>query len=146
VLRSSDDDQVTVVAAGITVPEALAAADRLAQDGVSAQVIDLYSVKPLDSATLVEAVRRTQRVITVEDHWPEGGLGEAVFASLAEAGVPFVGELLAVHIMPGSATPEEELADVGIDSTAITDAVRGLLDRSIDQAGGRRVAATGRAG
>ena len=146
VLRASDDDQVTVVAAGITVPEALAAADRLAQDGVSAQVIDLYSVKPLDSATLVEAVRRTQRVITVEDHWPEGGLGEAVFASLAEAGVPFVGELLAVHIMPGSATPEEELADVGIDSTAITDAVRGLLDRSIDQAGGRRVAATGRAG
>ncbi|MBO0821671.1 MAG: transketolase, partial [Nocardiopsaceae bacterium] len=73
VLRSAPDDQVTIVAAGVTVPEALAAADLLAGDGVSARVIDAYSVKPIDAVTLREAAAATGRILTVEDHWPEGG-------------------------------------------------------------------------
>ena len=146
VLRSSDDDRVTIVAAGITVGEALAAADRLAQDGLTARVIDLYSVKPLDTATLVEAVRETERVLTVEDHWPEGGLGEAVFSALAETGLPFAGGLLAVREMPDSATPQEELADAGIDAAAITAAARRLVERQLDLSARPQVAVTGRAG
>lgn len=127
VLRSSADDSVTIVAAGITVPEALAAADELAGLGVSARVIDLYSVKPLDSATLVEAARATGRVVTVEDHWPEGGIGEAVFSALAEAGATVAGEILAVRHMPDSATPDEELAEAGIDRQHIAAAARLLV-------------------
>ena len=79
VLRSSDEDDVAIVAAGITLHEALAAADVLAGEGIAARVIDLYSIKPLDQATLVAASEATEgRLVTVEDHWPEGGLGEAV--------------------------------------------------------------------
>jgi len=126
VLRSSDDDALTIVAAGITLPEALEAADTLAGDGIRARVIDLYSVKPLDTKTLVDAATATGRVITVEDHWPEGGLGEAVFSALAEAGVRVNGTLLAVRIMAGSATPDEQLAAAQIDAAAIVDAARGL--------------------
>src|SRR5674476_318888 len=74
VLKSSANDDVTIVGAGITLGEALKAADTLAADSIRARVIDLYSVKPLDTKTLLEAARATGRVITVEDHWPEGGL------------------------------------------------------------------------
>jgi transketolase len=130
VLRQSADDDVTIVAAGITVGEALAAADELAADGVAARVIDLYSVKPLDSGTLVAAARATGRVLTVEDHWPEGGIGEAVFEALATAGVAVAGELLAVRDMPDSAKPEEELAEAGIDRGAIVQAARQLIGRA----------------
>ncbi len=93
VLRSSDEDEVTIVGAGITVHEALNAADTLAEEGVAARVIDLYSIKPLDLATLLDAVEATQgRLVTVEDHWPEGGLGEAVVAALAAAGEHVAGD------------------------------------------------------
>ena len=85
VLRSAPGDQVTLVAAGVTVHEALAAADLLADDGISARVIDAYSVKPVDVATLRAAARETGRIVTVEDHWPEGGLGDAVLSGLAAA-------------------------------------------------------------
>ncbi len=86
VLRSSDDDKVTIVAAGITLHEALKAADVLAGEGIAARVIDLYSVKPIDADTLAAAARATGgRVMTVEDHWAEGGIGDAVAAALAEA-------------------------------------------------------------
>ena len=74
VLRSAPGDQVTLVAAGVTVHEALAAADLLADDGIAARVIDAYSVKPVDVVTLRAAARETGRIVTVEDHWPEGGL------------------------------------------------------------------------
>ena len=85
VVRSSDDDEVTIVGAGITLHEALKAADALAEEGVSARVIDLYSVKPIDEDGLRAAAEATGgRVVTVEDHWPEGGLGEAVLSALAE--------------------------------------------------------------
>jgi transketolase len=137
VLRRTDDDALAIIAAGITVGEALSAADQLAGDGINARVIDLYSVKPLDSATLVEAATATGRLLTVEDHWPEGGLGEAVFAALAEAGVAVAGTALAVRDMPGSATPEQELADAGLDAAAIARAGQALVShtpRGPDQA------------
>jgi transketolase len=126
VLRSSDDDALTIVAAGITLPEALEAAEALAGDGIKARVIDLYSVKPLDSKALIDAANATGTIITVEDHWPEGGLGEAVFSALAEAGVTVRGKLLAVRIMAGSATPDEQLAAAEIDAAAIVSAAREL--------------------
>jgi transketolase len=128
IVRQSDDDTVTIVAAGITLAESLKAAQTLADSGTNVRVIDLYSVKPLDTATLIESARATKRVLTVEDHWPEGGIGEAVFASLAEAGVPVAGASLAVRNMPRSATPEQELAEAGIDAAAIVAAVRLLVD------------------
>jgi transketolase len=124
VLRCSADDQVTIAAAGITVPEALSAASQLDARGVSARVIDVYSVKPIDAATLRQAARDTGRIVTVEDHWAEGGLGGAVlevFADGTDEALPIV-RTLAVREMPGSATPEDQLADAGIDSRAITSA------------------------
>ncbi len=125
VLRGSERDVVTIVAAGITVHEALAAADALAEDGVAAGVIDAYSVKPLDAATIREAAGRTRHVITVEDHWPEGGLGDAVLDALADVDARVV--KLAVRVMPGSATAEEQLRDAGIDHASIRDSVHDLL-------------------
>jgi transketolase len=124
VLRSSANDQVTIAAAGITVHEALSAASQLAARGVSARVIDLYSVKPIDAATLRQAARDTGRIVTVEDHWAEGGLGSAVLEVFADGtgeALPIV-RTLAVREMPGSAAPEDQLADAGIDSRAITSA------------------------
>jgi transketolase len=125
ILRGSDNDAVTVVAAGITVHEALAAADELSAEGIAVGVIDAYSVKPLDEATLREAACATGRVITVEDHWSEGGLGDAVLDCLSGAGVSVT--KLAVRRMPGSASPDEQLADAGIDRTAIRAAVHDAL-------------------
>ncbi|MBO4273194.1 transketolase [Microbispora triticiradicis] len=117
--------QATIVAAGVTVHEALAAADLLAGDGVSVTVIDAYSVKPLDSPELVAMATATGRVVTVEDHWPEGGLGDAVLSALAENPVPV--RKLAVARMPGSAGSAEQLRDAGIDRTAIREAVLAML-------------------
>jgi transketolase len=129
VVRSSAADVIALIGAGITLHEAMKAADSLAAEGISARVIDLYSIKPIDSATIVTAARETGRLLTVEDHRPEGGLGEAVLAALAGTGL--VGPLvqLAVTHMPGSATPDEQLADAGIDATAIVAAARDLLRR-----------------
>ncbi|HXF97056.1 MAG TPA: transketolase [Gaiellaceae bacterium] len=127
VLRSSDADDVTLVAAGITVHEALAAAERLASEGVAARVIDLYSIKPLDGGTLAAAAEATGRIVTVEDHWPEGGLGDAVLAALAEAGERPRVVKLAVRSMPRSGTPQELLAAAGIDAAHIAEAARRLV-------------------
>lgn len=128
VLRSSDEDEVAIVAAGITVHEALKAADTLAEDGIAARVIDLYSIKPLDRSTLLAAAEATQgRLVTVEDHWPEGGLGEAVASALADAeDRPHV-TILAVRIMPSSGKPEELLAAAGIDAEHVAEAARALV-------------------
>ncbi|MFF4196457.1 transketolase [Nonomuraea sp. NPDC001831] len=125
VLRRSPDDRATIVAAGITVHEALAAADELAAAGMPVGVIDLYSVKPVDAAVLVEAATTTGNLITVEDHRPEGGLGDAVLDAVSELGPRVV--KLAVTGLPGSATPEEQLADARIDRHAIAEAVKRLL-------------------
>jgi transketolase len=83
VLRATDHDDLTLVACGITVEEALAAADALDAASIRARVIDCYSIKPIDAATLATAADQTQCILTVEDHWPEGGLGDAVLDALA---------------------------------------------------------------
>jgi transketolase len=130
VLRSAGNDQVTLVAAGITVHEALAAADLLAEDGISARVVDAYSVKPLDAVTLRMAARQTGRIVTVEDHWPEGGLGDAVLSALAAGGGPLPAvRKLAVRSMPGSASPDEQLQLAGIDMASIASAAAELVAR-----------------
>ena len=127
VLRSSDEDDVTLVAAGITVHEALAAAETLAGDGIAARVIDCYSVKPIDVDTLRSAAEATGGVVTVEDHWPAGGLGEAVLAALADADERPPVTVLAVSEMPGSGTPAELLAAAGIDAEHIASAARRVV-------------------
>ncbi|PRX48642.1 transketolase [Prauserella shujinwangii] len=126
VLRSSPDDQVTIVAAGITVFEALTAADRLADAGIAARVIDLYSVKPVDTATLHQAAADTGRIVTVEDHWPQGGLGDAVLDAFVGAVEPPLFAKLGVLALPGSATPAEQLWHAGIDADAVADAATAL--------------------
>jgi transketolase len=128
VLRSSDEDDVAIVAAGITVREALAAADRLAEDDIAARVIDLYSIKPLDAETLAAAAEATHgRIVTVEDHWPEGGLGEAVLTALADMDEPPRVAKLAVRGLPSSGKPEELLGAAGIDAASIVKAARRLV-------------------
>ena len=128
VVRASDEDEVAIVTAGITVHEALEAADSLAEEGIAARVVDLYSVKPLDAETLhatAEAVRG--RLVTVEDHWPEGGLGEAVLAAFADSDErPRVAQL-AVREMPTSGTPAELLRAAAIDARQIAQAARELV-------------------
>lgn len=129
VIKSSDDDKVTIVAAGITLHEALKAADILGGEGIAARVIDLYSVKPIDTETLVAAARATGgRVMTVEDHWAEGGIGDAVASALAEAQLdtPLRLVKLAVTAMPGSAKPDECIAAAGLDAESIAGAARKL--------------------
>ena len=119
---------MTIAAAGITVPEALAAADQLAARGISARVIDVYSVKPVDAVTLREAAADTGRVVTVEDHWPEGGLGDAVLEVFADGTGPLPAvRKLAVREMPGSARPDDQLADAGIDARSIATAAETLV-------------------
>ena len=128
VVRSSSEDAVTVVGAGITLHEAVTAAETLAGDGVAVRVVDLYSVKPVDGDTLRDAVTATDgRVITVEDHWPEGGIGDAVAGALTDLPVPLRHVRLAVRSLPGSGTPKELLAAAEIDAAAITTAVGHLL-------------------
>jgi transketolase len=127
VLRSSDDDAVAIVAAGITVHEALKAADALAEDGISARVVDCYSIKPVDTATLLAAAEATDgRLVTVEDHWPEGGLGEAVLSALAESDARPRVRKLAVTEMPRSGKPADLMKAAGIDAEAIAAAVKAL--------------------
>jgi transketolase len=135
VLRSSDEDDVAIVAAGITVREALAAADALENEGIAARVIDLYSIKPLDRETLAVAAEATQgRLVTVEDHWAEGGLGDAVLAALADTEEPPRVVKLAVRDMPSSGKPEELLDAAGIDAPHIAGAARELVRATAAQA------------
>ncbi|MGW0652814.1 transketolase [Streptomyces umbrinus] len=131
VLRASPQDRLTVVAAGVTVHEALKAADALAADGISVQVIDLYSVKPVDRRALREAAERTGCLLTVEDHHEEGGLGDAVLdAFLDGRPVPRLVRL-AVRTMPGSASPEEQLHAAGIDAESIAASAKLLVENAI---------------
>jgi transketolase len=124
VLRKSGEDRVTVVAAGVTLFEALKAYETLKNEGVAIRVIDLYSIKPLDLATLTEAARATKAIITVEDHFAEGGLGEAVQSALA--GIATV-HILAVRKMPASGTPAELLNYEGISEEGIIRKIREVL-------------------
>ena len=130
VLRQGDD--VAIVGAGITLHEALKAADRLIAEGIDARVIDLYSVKPADGETLRAAAEATGgRVITVEDHWSEGGIGDAVLEALSEGELPARVVRLAVRDLPGSGKPAELLAAAGIDAEHIADAARALVGAAV---------------
>jgi transketolase len=121
-LRTSEKDVATIVAAGVTVHEALIAHEKLHSEGIHTRVIDAYSVKPLDLATLAHAAEETGNIVTVEDHAAWGGLGEAVAAAIRPRRL----EMLAVRDIPRSGKPHELLAAHRIDSAAIIDAVRGL--------------------
>lgn len=138
VLRQSDRDQAAVVAAGITVHEALKAQAQLAESGIAVRVIDAYSVKPIDGETLARAARDTGALVVVEDHWAEGGLGEAVLSALAgSAPFPRVTHL-AVREMPGSGTPDELLDAAGISARHIVRAVTALVrEKGPTSVGGR---------
>jgi transketolase len=129
VLRWSPSDAVTLIGAGVTLHECLRAADQLAADGIHARVIDLYSIKPIDADTLVEAADATGgRVVVAEDHHPEGGVGSAVAAALLEAGVQHLRLAhLSVAELPGSGTTAELLAAAGIDAPHIASAAAALI-------------------
>ena len=124
VLRSSGADVATVIGAGITVFEALAAYDQLKAAGVSIRVVDLYSVQPVDAAALIACAKETGgRLITVEDHYAAGGIGDAVASAVAPAG--FTVTRLAVREIPRSGKPEELVDRYGISARHIVQAVRG---------------------
>jgi transketolase len=124
VLRQSPADVATVVGAGITLYEALKAADQLKARGIAIRVIDAYSVQPIDAATLRQAAKETGgRVISVEDHYEAGGLGDAVAEALGPAG--FVVRRLAVREIPRSGKADELLDRFGISARHIVEAVTG---------------------
>jgi transketolase len=128
-VKQSDKDRVAVIAAGVTVHEALKAYQQLKAGGIAVRVIDAYSVKPIDQETLRRAAKDTGgKLVVVEDHWPEGGLGDAVLDAFVGKGItaPTVIKL-AVREMPGSGTPAELLNAAGIDADHIVRAVKSLL-------------------
>jgi transketolase len=123
-LRQSSQDAVTIVAAGITIPEALAAHEQLAKEGIAVRVIDLYSVKPVDEATLLRAAAETRGIVTVEDHSVHGGIGDAVAAVVAgRARVSMLG----IREIPRSGKPTELVEKYGISAKSIVPAVKALL-------------------
>uniref|UniRef100_A0A8C7Z445 transketolase n=1 Tax=Oryzias sinensis TaxID=183150 RepID=A0A8C7Z445_9TELE len=130
VVYQSKEDQVTVVAAGVTLHEALAAAEHLKKERISVRVIDPFTIKPLDAKTIIDHTRATRgRILTVEDHYYEGGLGEAMSSAMVnESG--FNLQRLAVSHIPHSGKPHELLKMHGIDRDAIAQAVRKMLSSS----------------
>jgi len=126
VVRRSSNDQVAIIAAGITLHESLRSFSQLQSYGIRARVIDLYSIKPIDIETLHEAAQDTGgNLVVVEDHWADGGIGDAVLDAFTDmtTGMPSVTKL-AVRSMPGSGTPQQQLSAAGIDAEHITQAVR----------------------
>ena len=123
-VRAGDNDEVAILACGITVDQAAQAAEALEGEGIQARVIDCYSIKPIDAEAVRAAARDCGALITVEDHWPEGGLGDAVLDALAEAEDRPPVHKLAVREMPTSGKPDELLHAAGIDASAIADAAR----------------------
>ena len=130
VLRDGDD--VAIVAAGITLHESLKAAEQLESEGISARVVDLYSVKPVDGETLRAAAEATGgRILTVEDHWSEGGIGDAVLEALSDGEAAARVVRLAVRDLPGSGKPAELLAAAGIDAEHIVEAAQALVETPV---------------
>jgi transketolase len=119
-----DGDEVAIMACGITLDEAARAAEALAEDGINARVLDCYSIKPIDAEAVRAAARDCGAIVTVEDHAPEGGLGDAVLDALAEGDERPPVRKLAVRELPGSGTPDELLHGAGIDAEAIAAAAR----------------------
>jgi transketolase len=125
VIRSSGADRATVVAAGVTVFEALRAYDELWLAGIAVRVVDLYSVQPIDRRTLLQAAAETGgRIVTVEDHYAGGGIGEAVAAATSGAATV---RILAVRDIPRSGKPAELLDRYGISARQVVEAVRAMV-------------------
>jgi transketolase len=133
ILRESNADAVTIIAAGITVHEALKACEELARLGIAARLIDAYSIKPIDAGTIRSAVEATRgKVVVAEDHWAEGGLGDAVRVCLGQEEAIRAHMIhLAVREMPGSGTPAELIHAAGIDAEAIARAAERLAVVSV---------------
>ncbi|KAL5961796.1 Transketolase [Taenia solium] len=126
--QPNGEDHVTVVGAGVTLFEALKAAEVLKAEGINLHVIDPFTIKPLDADLIASSVKHTHgRLITVEDHAPEGGLSEAVAAALGEKGVNFKQRVLAIHEVPHSGKPDELLAKYRINAKAICEEARALM-------------------
>jgi transketolase len=125
VLKESERDSITLVGAGITLHEALKAYEELKKEGILVRVIDCYSVKPLDTETLKKAAKETGKILVVEDHYPEGGIGEAVRSELTELKIPVYS--LAVNKIPVSGKPEELLNFEEISAVAIIKKVKEIL-------------------
>jgi len=126
-LRRSTDDQATIVASGMTVPLALEAAKALDEERIPVRVIDCYSIKPIDGATLRAAVAETGKIVVVEDHYAEGGLGDAVASELAGLGHAYAH--LAIRGVPRSGSPESLQAYFGIDAASIANEIRRMTGR-----------------
>lgn len=124
-LKSSGEDKLTIIAAGITLHESLKAYEELNKEGIKVRIIDLYSVKPIDCATLKKAAEETAGLIVVEDHYPEGGIGEAVRSCLLDSKIPVYS--LSVVKLPKSGTPEELLNFEEINSDGIVNKVKEIL-------------------
>jgi transketolase len=127
VIKSSDKDQITLIGAGITLFEILSAYEMLKEEGILVRVIDLYSIKPIDTDTIEQATRETQALITVEDHYKEGGIYGAVSETVARSQTKVYG--LFVDKMPRSGKPKELLEYMGIDSKSITEKVKLVLKK-----------------
>ncbi|MEO8325428.1 MAG: transketolase, partial [Nitrospirota bacterium] len=126
VLRQSGKDQLTIVAAGVTVFEALKAYDELQAAGIAVRIIDLYCVTPIDSATLLQAAKATNsRFLTVEDHYLHGGIGDAVLSAMAEAGIRLT--KMGIPKIPHSGKPDQLLDHYGISARAIVEKVKQLI-------------------
>ncbi len=125
VVRQNAGDKVTVVGAGVTLYEALKAADTLKGEGIGITVVDAYSIKPLGRDVILAAAQKTNNtIITVEDHYAEGGIGDAVAGELSSEGIKV--HKLAVRELPHSGKPEELLAKYGIDAAAIVKKVKSI--------------------
>jgi transketolase len=126
VVRQSPEDRLTIVAAGVTLFETLKAHDQLKAAGIATRVIDLYSIVPIDRATLLDSATATGgRILTVEDHYAHGGLGDAVLAALATEGVRV--HKLAVREIPHSGRPDELVDHFGIGARSIVEAAKQII-------------------
>ncbi len=126
VRRQAAGDKLTVVTAGVTLFEALKAADALAKDGIGVTVIDAYSIKPLGSDVIRAAAQKTNNlVVTVEDHNPEGGIGDAVAGELSKDGIKV--HKIAIRELPHSGKPQELMAKYGIDADGIAKTIKALV-------------------
>jgi transketolase len=123
IIRQSASDVLTIVAAGVTLFEALKAYDTLKGAGVSVRIVDLYSIVPIDRTTLLDSARATQgRLLTVEDHYAHGGLGDAVLSAVGPEGIKV--HKLAVRTIPHSGKPDELIDHFGIGARSIVEAAK----------------------
>lgn len=126
ILRQSSADALTIVAAGVTLFETLKAHDQLKTAGIAVRVIDLYSIVPIDRTTLIDSARATQgRILTVEDHYAHGGLGDAVLSAVGTEGIKV--HKLAVRAIPHSGKPDELVDHFGIGARSIVEAAKQIV-------------------